>query len=83
MNFVARTLLPFVLVAPVALVGQAADSLDLAVKVRIDRIATQVLSQTGVPSASLAVVKDGKVVFAQAYGKSRLAPSVAATPDMR
>jgi CubicO group peptidase (beta-lactamase class C family) len=45
------------------------------------------LEQTGVPSASVAVVKGGKLVYTHAYGKARLAagtaPAVAATPEMR
>ncbi len=48
----------------------------------IDDIAHKVLETTGVPSASLAIVKDGKVVYAQAYGDARLAPKLAATTQM-
>ncbi|HUK87488.1 MAG TPA: serine hydrolase domain-containing protein [Terriglobales bacterium] len=50
---------------------------------KIDDIATQTLAATGVPSASLAVVKDGKIVYARAYGHAHLDPAVAATPEMR
>jgi len=54
---------------------------------RIDRIAAQVLEATGVPSASIAVVQHGKLVYTHAYGFARLAsdsaPAVPATPDMR
>jgi CubicO group peptidase (beta-lactamase class C family) len=63
--------------------AQAVDSLDPATKNRIDRIASQVLEETGVPSASVAVVKGGKLAYAHAYGKARLEPQTAATPDMR
>jgi D-alanyl-D-alanine carboxypeptidase len=66
-----------------ALVAQAVDTLEPALKSRVDRIATQVLEQTGVPSASVAVVKEGKLVYAHAYGKARLAPSTPATAEMR
>ena len=48
----------------------------------IDDIAHKVLETTGVPSASLAIVKDGKVVYAQAYGDARLEPKLAATTQM-
>ena len=45
------------------------------------------LTQTGVPSASIAVVQHGKLVYTHAYGCARLAagsaPAVPATPDMR
>ena len=37
----------------------------------IDRIAADALKATGVPSASIAVVTDGKLQFAKAYGKQR------------
>lgn len=50
---------------------------------KIDGIAEQVLSNTGVPSASIAVVKDGKVVYLNAYGKANLERNEAATPAMR
>jgi CubicO group peptidase (beta-lactamase class C family) len=63
--------------------AQRVDTLDPALQGRIDRIAAQVLEQTGVPSASLAVVKGGKLVYTQAYGKARLDPPLAATPQMR
>jgi CubicO group peptidase (beta-lactamase class C family) len=47
----------------------------------IDRIAAQALKETGVPSASVAVVTDGKLQFAKAYGRQRgdaSAPTTAA-----
>jgi len=50
---------------------------------KIDSVATQVLSATGVPSASLAIVKDGQIVYAHAYGKARIDPELAAKPEMR
>ena len=50
---------------------------------KIDDIATQTLASTGVPSASLAIVKNGQIVYVRAYGNARLDPAVAATPEMR
>ena len=49
----------------------------------IDRIAKDVLAESGVPSASVAAVSDGKVIYVQAYGKARLEPDTAAKPAMR
>ena len=67
--------------------AQTVDTLDPAVKARVDRIAAQVLEQSGVPSASVAVVNHGKLVYTHAYGKARLAngsePALDATPEMR
>src|SRR5262245_25414038 len=50
---------------------------------QIDRAVTDVLDRTGAPSASIAVVQDGRLVYAQAYGQARLDPPLRATPDMR
>ncbi|MGA2903024.1 MAG: serine hydrolase domain-containing protein [Candidatus Korobacteraceae bacterium] len=49
----------------------------------IDGIAQQVLKATGVPSASIAVVQDGRIAYVQAYGAARLDPQTPATPQMR
>ena len=49
----------------------------------IDRIATKVLAETGVPSASVVAVVDGKIVYTHAYGDARLEPKTPATPAMR
>lgn len=50
---------------------------------QVDAIVNKVLADTGEASLSIAIVKDGKLAYAQAYGAARLAPRVAATPDMR
>jgi D-alanyl-D-alanine carboxypeptidase len=63
--------------------SQIVDTIDPALRARIDVIATQVIEQRGVPSASIAVVKGGKLVYTHAYGKAHLNPDVAATPEMR
>jgi CubicO group peptidase (beta-lactamase class C family) len=63
--------------------AQVVDSVDPALKARIDSIAAGVLKQTGAPSASLAIVRGDKIVYTHAYGKARLDPSVPATADMR
>ena len=49
----------------------------------IDDIAQQVLATTGVPSASVAVVQDGKIAYVQAYGRARLDPPTPAASAMR
>jgi D-alanyl-D-alanine carboxypeptidase len=76
-----------ILLAPVAAPSQTVENIDPALRVRIDRIAAQVLERTGVPSASVAVVQRGKLVYTHAYGQARLAsgsePALAAQPAMR
>ena len=49
----------------------------------VDRIAREVLASTGVPSASLAIVRDGRIAYAEAYGDARLEPRRPARPGMR
>lgn len=63
--------------------AQTAPLLAPDLRNQIDGIAHDVLQTTGVPSASLAVVKDGKVAYLQAYGDARLDPGKAAEPQMR
>ncbi|HVP44292.1 MAG TPA: serine hydrolase domain-containing protein, partial [Terriglobales bacterium] len=74
--------------AILVLVGQWASAQTQAglppkTEKRIADIVTKTLESSGAPSASVAIVKDGRVVFAQAYGKAQLEPAVAARPDMR
>src|ERR1035437_6042682 len=89
MRELKRMLFCLGLMALVSVVARAQSiaSLDPALQSRVDRIAAQVLEQTGVPSASVAVVKGGKLVYTHASGKARpatrKAPAVSATPEMR
>ena len=53
------------------------------VTAKIDRAAADALQRTGVPSASVAVVKDGKIVYIKAYGDAKLDPRTPADPKMR
>ena len=61
--------------------AQSQLSSDLTEK--IDKLATDTLTRTGVPSASIAVVKNGQIVYTKAYGDARLDPKTPATPEMR
>jgi D-alanyl-D-alanine carboxypeptidase len=74
-------------VSSITLAAQTVENIDPVLRGRIDRIASQVLEQTGVPSASVAVVKGGKLIYTHAYGSARLATdsavAVPATPEMR
>jgi CubicO group peptidase (beta-lactamase class C family) len=64
------------------LAGQAGPLLSAEERSKIDETVHNVLQATGVPSASLALVRDGQLVYTQAYGDARLDPAVAATPQM-
>jgi CubicO group peptidase (beta-lactamase class C family) len=50
---------------------------------RVDAAVKAVLERTGVPSASIALVRDSSVIYAQAYGFAELSPQRAAAPEMR
>jgi D-alanyl-D-alanine carboxypeptidase len=63
--------------------AQTVDTISPDLRAKIDRIADQVLKQTGVPSASVAVVQHGKLAYTHAYGMASLVPPKKATPDMR
>ncbi len=65
--------------------AQATPSPKLAPELQhqIDHIAQDALARTGVPSASVAVVKNGQVAYVQAYGQARLEPPTPASPEMR
>jgi len=59
-----------------ALPGATAGFVDAAVQA--------VLTSSGAPSASIAVVRDGRLVYEKAYGSARVGtPAVPATPAMR
>jgi D-alanyl-D-alanine carboxypeptidase len=72
-----------VLVAIVIFTVAAHAQLPVDVTAKIDKAAMDVLTRTGVPSASVAVVKDGKIVYTKAYGDAKLEPKTPATAEMR
>ena len=63
--------------------AQTEPTLAPQLRSSIDEIARSVLQTTGVPSASIAVVQDGKIAYVQAYGNARLDPNMPATSAMR
>src|ERR1700683_2014852 len=63
--------------------AQAPSPLSDQTRSQVDQIARQVLESTGVPSASVAVIKDGALAYAHAYGNARLDPPTPATSEMR
>src|SRR5688500_17872324 len=61
----------------------ALETLSPAQCTAIDSAVTAVLDSRGAPSASIAVVQDGKIVYEQAYGSARVEPSMPATNATR
>lgn len=66
-----------------AALASAQNELPSDMRQEIDKVATDALAKTGVPSASIAVVKDGQIAYLKAYGDARLEPKTAAKPEMR
>jgi D-alanyl-D-alanine carboxypeptidase len=65
------------------MVSPAAAQLPEDLKSKVDAVVNQILSSTKVPSASIAIVKDGRIAYLQAYGLARLSPPMEATPQMQ
>jgi CubicO group peptidase (beta-lactamase class C family) len=81
-NFFRYFVLLFLVAPAIAAWAQQESSLTPEQRAGIDDIANRVLQATGVPSASLAVVQDGKLAYVHAYGDARLQPATPATPQM-
>ena len=63
--------------------ANAQTQLPVEIQQKIDKVAHDALAKTGVPSASVAVVKDGQIAYLHAYGNARLEPETPAKPEMR
>ena len=72
-----------ILLAAFAAAGAEGQALTDAERASIDSAVSAVLAGTGSPSASIAVVRGGAIVYERAYGSARVGPAVAATTSMR
>lgn len=68
--------------SPASPVTKETNSLPPAVSNKIDDAAAKMLSESGVPSASVAVVKNGKLAYTKAYGLADIASHRPATTSM-
>ncbi len=76
---IARIVLLLILsVASLSAAGLPADA-----RAQIDKEVAAILAKSGAPSAQVAVVADGEIVYERAYGTADLAEKAAATPAMR
>ena len=82
-NLLLRSLALFIVLGFPSLAASAQTQLSPELREKIDKLATEALIRTGVPSASVAVVKDGQIAYVKAYGDARLEPKTPATPEMR
>jgi D-alanyl-D-alanine carboxypeptidase len=79
----ALSLRVFVIIVIFAATPAIAQPLTPAEKTAIDSGVRAVLDSTGAPSASIAVVRGGEIVYENAYGTGRIDPQTPARPDMR
>src|SRR5215510_7919747 len=77
------SLIALTVVLASAILARGQDGLTSELTSKIDKLATDALSRSGVPSVTVAVVKDGKIVYLKAYGSARLEPNTPATSAMR
>src|ERR1044072_4596325 len=68
--------------SPASSTTEETNSLPPEVSKKIDDAATKMLSDSGVPSASIAVVKDGKLAYTKAYGFADIESHRSATTSM-
>ncbi|WP_419814363.1 serine hydrolase domain-containing protein [Glacieibacterium sp.] len=73
------------LVALIALLPAMATAAPFtqAETAKVDALAARILATTGVPSASVTVVRDGQIAYAHAYGVQRADPRAPASIDAR
>ncbi len=60
-----------------------AQTMPDALRDKVDALARKTLAQTGVPSASIAIVQGGAITHLQAYGDGSIEPRKPAAPTMR
>ena len=61
----------------------AAQQISTIERARIDSAVNAVLTATGAPSAAIAIVRGGEIVYERAYGNGRINPPTPATTAMR
>ena len=83
LRFLIRSSAAFIFIGLAVSQANAQTQLPADITEKIDKLATETLARTGVPSASIAVVKDGQIVYVKAYGEAKLEPKTPATSQMR
>ncbi len=77
----AITLILIVAVLEARIQGQA--SISAALREKVDATVRKAVTDTGIPSASIAIVQNGAITYLQAYGDGRIDPRTPAVPSMR
>src|SRR3954451_10446752 len=63
--------------------AQNSPALSAELRSKADAAVRELVSASGVPSASVAIVRDGRIAYSQAYGEGRIETRLAAKPEMR
>src|SRR5271154_2592389 len=71
------------LAAVVLSIGCLRAELPAGAPAAIDKLVAKALSDSGTPAVSIAIVWDGQVVLAKAYGDARLDPKTPVAATMR
>src|SRR5690348_17052320 len=79
----ARKLLPIVLFLFSSLSSAQPGTLAPNIRSKVDALVQQALSDSGVPSASIAIVQAGSTAYVHAYGNARIDPHTPAATSMR
>ncbi|MGB9235324.1 MAG: serine hydrolase domain-containing protein [Terriglobales bacterium] len=66
-----------------SLAAAQSGTLSADVREKVDSMARRTLAETGVPSASIAIVQNGAIAYLHAYGDGRIEPHKPALPGMR
>src|SRR5881409_166482 len=82
-HFITRTFVALIVFGLIAGNARAQSLLPADVTEKIDKLAADSLARTGVPSASLAIVREGQVAYVKAFGDARLEPKKPAASEMR
>ena len=68
--------------APAGAHAQGTDSLPADIAAKVSAAVQGVIAQTQVPSASVGIVENGRIVYVRAFGMARLNPPLPAKPSM-
>lgn len=73
----------FIFILLLASLLRAQSPFPPALREKVDASVKQTLKDTGIPSASIAIVQAGAITYLQAYGDGRIEPRTPAVPAMR
>ena len=88
MNLLSRCsgrllLVSYTLLVSATLHAEPVTEVDASTRLQIEKMVQKELIDKGAPSASIAIVLDGHLAYAQAFGNATISPARAAKPEMR